>query len=630
MLATAGLRRGRGLRDGAARRLRPEAHIEHRRHRRVPRLQEQRAGQLERAGIDVRPVRPGRLRRARLVRRASTPVAQFLDEHPTAAEDFVRATMRGLADAVADPAAAAATALRAASTAGGNPNFLSPEGETFRWATDAASIARRHADRRRGSACPTSTRCRPRSTPTPRSGCSAATAPGHRRPLRRRADRRRLRRRRHASSGRPDDVRIWSRCARIRRNAGQAPSSSRACSTSWLELRLERVDAVELALAAQEVGEADVGLLAVEVAVEVEQVGLEQRVVGVLVERRSAPEVDRARVDARRRAARTSRRTRRRRAGRRRSAPRRWRSGTRAGGRAGRRSTTVPRASCGRPSMRGRQLDLAAGQGPADGRAADRLVDAVAARSTSADRVDVEVELARRAPRAGATLPSRWLPEVEVVADDDDRAPPARRRAPARRTSSGASFDCASSKCITTVASTPVAASSSSRCSGSVSSCGADSGRTIVAGWRSNVTHDRACAVAFGASARDLGDDRLVAEVHAVVGADGDDGALARPRRRVEVGDHAARPADATRVRRPMHDRWLGRPPRECARTRRAARRPDRRHGPRPVARPARQHPAVRRRARRSPRRPSTARGRARPSTAAAARTRRAARPRRS
>ena len=37
---------------------------------------------------------------------------QFLDEHPTAAQDFVRATMRGLADAIADPEAAVAVGAR--------------------------------------------------------------------------------------------------------------------------------------------------------------------------------------------------------------------------------------------------------------------------------------------------------------------------------------------------------------------------------------------------------------------------------------------------------------------------------------------------------------------------------------
>jgi ABC-type nitrate/sulfonate/bicarbonate transport system substrate-binding protein len=64
---------------------------------------------------------------------------QFIDEHPTAAEDFMRATARGLADAIAEPEAAATIAVELIN-AGGNPNFLSPEGEVFRWATDAALI----------------------------------------------------------------------------------------------------------------------------------------------------------------------------------------------------------------------------------------------------------------------------------------------------------------------------------------------------------------------------------------------------------------------------------------------------------------------------------------------------------
>jgi ABC-type nitrate/sulfonate/bicarbonate transport system substrate-binding protein len=64
---------------------------------------------------------------------------QFLDEHPTAAEDFMRATMLGLADAISDPQAAADIAV-AKINAGGNPNFLSPEGEVFRWTTDAGLI----------------------------------------------------------------------------------------------------------------------------------------------------------------------------------------------------------------------------------------------------------------------------------------------------------------------------------------------------------------------------------------------------------------------------------------------------------------------------------------------------------
>lgn len=56
--------------------------------------------------------------------------------HPTATEDFLRATMRGLADALADPAAATQTAIDVVE-AHGNPSFLSLEGETYRWTTDA-------------------------------------------------------------------------------------------------------------------------------------------------------------------------------------------------------------------------------------------------------------------------------------------------------------------------------------------------------------------------------------------------------------------------------------------------------------------------------------------------------------
>ncbi len=66
--------------------------------------------------------------------------AEFVAAHPTAAEDFMRATMRGLDDAIADPEGAATTALELIN-AGGNPNFLSPEGEVFRWTTDAALIS---------------------------------------------------------------------------------------------------------------------------------------------------------------------------------------------------------------------------------------------------------------------------------------------------------------------------------------------------------------------------------------------------------------------------------------------------------------------------------------------------------
>jgi len=65
--------------------------------------------------------------------------AEFVSEHPTAAQDFTRATLKGLGDAVADPEAAALASVEVLN-ANGNPNFLQPDGEKFRWETEAALI----------------------------------------------------------------------------------------------------------------------------------------------------------------------------------------------------------------------------------------------------------------------------------------------------------------------------------------------------------------------------------------------------------------------------------------------------------------------------------------------------------
>ncbi|MGD9997063.1 MAG: ABC transporter substrate-binding protein [Ilumatobacteraceae bacterium] len=64
---------------------------------------------------------------------------QFLTEHPTAAQDFVRASMKGLADAVADPKAASDVALGYIN-ASGNAMFLSPEGEEARWKVESELV----------------------------------------------------------------------------------------------------------------------------------------------------------------------------------------------------------------------------------------------------------------------------------------------------------------------------------------------------------------------------------------------------------------------------------------------------------------------------------------------------------
>jgi ABC-type nitrate/sulfonate/bicarbonate transport system substrate-binding protein len=95
-------------------------------------------GTLERAGVDFDLFAPSNYGIPGSFGVLYT-TRRFIDEHPTAVQDFVRASMRGLADAMADPEGAAATAVERVE-AGGNPNFLSLEGETFRWTTDVKSI----------------------------------------------------------------------------------------------------------------------------------------------------------------------------------------------------------------------------------------------------------------------------------------------------------------------------------------------------------------------------------------------------------------------------------------------------------------------------------------------------------
>lgn len=60
----------------------------------------------------------------------------FLDEHPTAVQDFLRASMKGMADAIANPQEAVAMCLELIK-AGGNKNFLSDEGESARWQVES-------------------------------------------------------------------------------------------------------------------------------------------------------------------------------------------------------------------------------------------------------------------------------------------------------------------------------------------------------------------------------------------------------------------------------------------------------------------------------------------------------------
>ncbi|MDH3681408.1 MAG: ABC transporter substrate-binding protein [Acidimicrobiia bacterium] len=65
--------------------------------------------------------------------------SDFLADHPTAVEDFLRAAFLGFAFAVDDPETAVGYAFDRIDAAG-NPNFFSNEGEGFRWVTESALV----------------------------------------------------------------------------------------------------------------------------------------------------------------------------------------------------------------------------------------------------------------------------------------------------------------------------------------------------------------------------------------------------------------------------------------------------------------------------------------------------------
>ena len=135
MLATAGLAEGEGYETVLLDGFDPLTHITLEGIVGFPGYKSNEPGQLERAGVPFDLFDPTEYDIPGSFGVLVTNRA-FMEEHPVAVEDFLRATMKGLQDALADPEAAAATAL-ARIEEGGNPNFLSPEGETFRWQTDS-------------------------------------------------------------------------------------------------------------------------------------------------------------------------------------------------------------------------------------------------------------------------------------------------------------------------------------------------------------------------------------------------------------------------------------------------------------------------------------------------------------
>jgi ABC-type nitrate/sulfonate/bicarbonate transport system substrate-binding protein len=63
----------------------------------------------------------------------------FHDAHPTAVQDFVRASMKGMEDAIANQTDAVDICFKKI-TEGGNKNFLQPTGEKYRWGVESKIV----------------------------------------------------------------------------------------------------------------------------------------------------------------------------------------------------------------------------------------------------------------------------------------------------------------------------------------------------------------------------------------------------------------------------------------------------------------------------------------------------------
>jgi ABC-type nitrate/sulfonate/bicarbonate transport system substrate-binding protein len=138
MLSQAGLQRGRDYKEVLLDGFDPVAQLKTNIDA-LPVYKSNEPGQLDRAGVKYRmfdPVGYGIPGSFGVI--YTTP--SFLKQHPAAVQDFVRAAFKGYADAVADPAGAVAISVKAINAAG-NQNYLSQEGETFRWQQESAIVA---------------------------------------------------------------------------------------------------------------------------------------------------------------------------------------------------------------------------------------------------------------------------------------------------------------------------------------------------------------------------------------------------------------------------------------------------------------------------------------------------------
>jgi len=143
MLSAAGLERGSDYEEVLLDGFDPVAHLQQDIDA-LPVYKSNEPGQLDAAGVEYAlfdPTEEGIPGSFGLIYTSQ----EFAAEHPTVVEDFVRAALRGMQDAIADPEASVALAVERIDAAG-NQNFLSLEGETFRWQQELAEVQRGMGD----------------------------------------------------------------------------------------------------------------------------------------------------------------------------------------------------------------------------------------------------------------------------------------------------------------------------------------------------------------------------------------------------------------------------------------------------------------------------------------------------
>lgn len=137
MLADAGLTRGEDYAEVLLDGFDPQAHLATGIDA-LPVYKSNEPGQLDAAGVGYNLFDPAQEGVAGTFGLLYTSPA-FAAEHPTAVEDFMRAALKGMEDAIADPVAAVEKSIIRIDAAG-NSAFLTMDGELFRWEQELAEI----------------------------------------------------------------------------------------------------------------------------------------------------------------------------------------------------------------------------------------------------------------------------------------------------------------------------------------------------------------------------------------------------------------------------------------------------------------------------------------------------------